>query len=253
VGKTFCSVCLNKRNAAHLRRRVEELVLHPPQPAKCELCGAVLPPKPVGQRGAGYRFCAECRKARRREADRMAHRRAWAEGRIKEQRERRATPPRDGVCCLCGKTFTVPATGKGHLQKFCSKSCQQGARRAADREQKKRLRRDSPERERELSRQRSKTPRRREYERRRGLLRTFGLAMEQYRQMVAAQGGRCALCSSAETGRAEGWYVDHDHETDQIRGLLCLTCNSGLGLLGDSPERMLRAAEYIEKHARRVR
>jgi hypothetical protein len=41
--------------------------------------------------------------------------------------------------------------------------------------------------------------------------------------------------------------VDHDHETGEVRGLLCVQCNSALGKLGDREEALLRALEYVRK------
>ena len=40
---------------------------------------------------------------------------------------------------------------------------------------------------------------------------------------------------------------DHDHASGFIRGRLCNQCNSGMGLMGDSPDLLRRAAAYLEK------
>lgn len=65
--------------------------------------------------------------------------------------------------------------------------------------------------------------------------------------MLAAQGGKCGICLASESGRP-GWSmaVDHDHATGRIRGVLCYQCNTALGRLDDSPERLLAAAQYLE-------
>jgi hypothetical protein len=39
--------------------------------------------------------------------------------------------------------------------------------------------------------------------------------------------------------------LDHDHRTGEFRGWLCRTCNSGLGLLGDSLPSVLCAVDYL--------
>lgn len=44
---------------------------------------------------------------------------------------------------------------------------------------------------------------------------------------------------------AKPLHVDHDHVTDTVRGLLCRTCNLGLGMLGDSIEKLQLAMDYL--------
>jgi hypothetical protein len=63
-----------------------------------------------------------------------------------------------------------------------------------------------------------------------------------YAAMVAGQGGRCAICRRKPD---EALCVDHDHATRRVRGLLCKTCNSALGLLGDGPDLLRAALEYL--------
>jgi hypothetical protein len=79
---------------------------------------------------------------------------------------------------------------------------------------------------------------------RRQRLKKFGLTESQYDEMLAAQGGTCAICHGA---CPTGWRlaVDHDHETGQVRGLLCLRCNSALGLFHEQPERLRSALAYL--------
>lgn len=60
-----------------------------------------------------------------------------------------------------------------------------------------------------------------------------------------AAGGKCEIC-----GNPPGdinLALDHCHETGKLRGILCRKCNMGLGLLGDSLERIRKAIEYLEK------
>lgn len=70
----------------------------------------------------------------------------------------------------------------------------------------------------------------------------YGLTEAAYDAMVAAQGGRCAVCR--RTPRYE-LVPDHDHATGQLRGLLCHGCNAGIGYLGDTVEAVERALEYL--------
>ena len=58
--------------------------------------------------------------------------------------------------------------------------------------------------------------------------------------MLAEQDGLCAICREAP---AE--HVDHDHETERVRGLLCFNCNGALGQFRDRRDLMLRAIAYL--------
>lgn len=74
----------------------------------------------------------------------------------------------------------------------------------------------------------------------------YGITLDDYKRLLASQGGVCALCGRAETFRhAKNLAVDHCHETGRIRGLLCASCNKGIGLLGDDPFRLVAAARYL--------
>lgn len=63
---------------------------------------------------------------------------------------------------------------------------------------------------------------------------------EQYNALLKAQFNQCAICSKETT-----LCVDHNHETKKIRGLLCRTCNIGLGCFGDRIELLKEAVVYI--------
>ncbi len=73
--------------------------------------------------------------------------------------------------------------------------------------------------------------------------RRYGLTAVDLADRLEQQGGVCALCK-----KSARLHVDHDHQTGQFRGLLCINCNTGLGKLGDSPELLRLAADYIESH-----
>lgn len=77
-------------------------------------------------------------------------------------------------------------------------------------------------------------------------LRKFGLTPEEYRRILAAQGGVCAICKGPPRGKGR-YHVDHDHLTNRVRGLLCGPCNQGIGLLGESPETIEAAANYLRR------
>lgn len=61
----------------------------------------------------------------------------------------------------------------------------------------------------------------------------YGITVEDYDLMLAEQGGVCKICKRPETsvrnGKVRRMPVDHDHDTGEVRGLLCMLCNSRLG------------------------
>jgi hypothetical protein len=71
---------------------------------------------------------------------------------------------------------------------------------------------------------------------------TYGLSLEEYEAMLEAQDHVCAICGGPDSRRLA---VDHCHETERIRGLLCHKCNTALGLLQDDTTRMERAIAYL--------
>jgi hypothetical protein len=73
-----------------------------------------------------------------------------------------------------------------------------------------------------------------DYSRRKSLKSECGITLEQYDEMLKAQGGVCAICKKSERtktnkGEVRALAVDHDHETGHVRGLLCGRCNRALG------------------------
>lgn len=79
----------------------------------------------------------------------------------------------------------------------------------------------------------------------------YGLLDVDFKEMLSAQGNKCAVCSRefTKTCRKDTPHVDHCHTTGKIRGLLCGPCNSGIGHLQDSLLVILNAAEYLKKYS----
>lgn len=73
-------------------------------------------------------------------------------------------------------------------------------------------------------------------------LKRYGMSQEQYQSMHDAQGGLCAICGGPDTRRLS---IDHDHESGDLRGLLCRKCNLGIGCFEDNPEKLQRAIGYL--------
>lgn len=87
----------------------------------------------------------------------------------------------------------------------------------------------------------------------RQLRKDFGIGVADYNQMLADQGGVCAICKKASSGvirkdAETAFHVDHDHETGKVRGLLCGNCNPAIGMLCEDVEILRNAIAYLEKH-----
>jgi len=72
----------------------------------------------------------------------------------------------------------------------------------------------------------------------------FGITIEDYERLLIKQHGVCAICG--DTPRDRRLCVDHDHDTGEIRGLLCWLCNLAIGCMADKPDRLHKAAQYLE-------
>lgn len=82
----------------------------------------------------------------------------------------------------------------------------------------------------------------------------FGITEEFYNTLKKEQNDVCAICKRPETtitkhGHLKDLAVDHDHSTGKIRGLLCGSCNRGIGFLKDSPDVCISAADYLKRHS----
>lgn len=73
--------------------------------------------------------------------------------------------------------------------------------------------------------------------------RRTGLEQRLYLLLLEEQQGVCAICKEAPTSRP--LYIDHNHTSGKIRGLLCNSCNLGIGLLKDRVEVLQNAISYL--------
>jgi hypothetical protein len=80
----------------------------------------------------------------------------------------------------------------------------------------------------------------------------FNISIDDYNHLFLKQRGLCAICRQPEStkdkkGNIKWLAVDHNHHTQEIRGLLCSSCNTGIGLLGDSIDTMTKAIKYLKE------
>lgn len=91
-----------------------------------------------------------------------------------------------------------------------------------------------------------------EIQERSDLKRHYQLSEAEYQKRLRSQGGLCAIHKGPQRGRGKRLHVDHDHKTNQIRGLLCGNCNSALGFIKDNPEVAEAIARYLRDGGVRV-
>lgn len=76
-------------------------------------------------------------------------------------------------------------------------------------------------------------------------LRRRGITVDEFWNMYDSQNGKCPIC--LQDIAAEDSAIDHNHETGKIRGILCKSCNRGIGLLKDSADVLESAFKYLSK------
>lgn len=72
--------------------------------------------------------------------------------------------------------------------------------------------------------------------------RKYGVTKEDFQRMLAEQNGVCAICRETSD---KSLHIDHNHTTGKVRGLLCNGCNLAIGIMKDSPARLISAAQYL--------
>ncbi len=76
----------------------------------------------------------------------------------------------------------------------------------------------------------------------------YRIRKPEYERMLVEQDHKCKICGVQDgLTKHEKLCVDHDHDTGQVRGLLCNHCNRGLGLFGDNLQTLINAVEYKQK------
>ena len=75
----------------------------------------------------------------------------------------------------------------------------------------------------------------------------YGLSPSQYYDLWAKQDGKCAICGD-EMKEETYLRVDHDEQTGEVRGLLCDSCNKGLGFFRDNIKTLESAIKYLKEN-----
>lgn len=148
-------------------------------------------------------------------------------------------------CSKCGlvkpvREFYAKASGKFGVMGHCKECCHKVSAARYAREKKEDNARSAAWRKRNAA-----------YLREFELHRDYGLTVAQYEALFWSQGGVCKICCKPETvkesrtGATRQLAVDHCHATGQVRGLLCVRCNTALGKIEQVPEGIIRFQEYL--------
>lgn len=81
------------------------------------------------------------------------------------------------------------------------------------------------------------------------LKKKYLINLAQYNQAMIDQDHKCALCKKPHGKRNNSLFVDHCHATKKFRGLICYSCNTGLGHFKDSIPALEAAVAYLKKHS----
>lgn len=77
--------------------------------------------------------------------------------------------------------------------------------------------------------------------------RRYGITQEQFDKMLVDQNNMCKICGS-KFKSSKDTHIDHCHNQNRVRGLLCNKCNISLGQFEDNVDYMYNAIEYLEKY-----
>ena len=161
-------------------------------------------------------------------------------------------------CKVCGETkpldqfYEMAQMRDGHRNecKTCNLAAKAARYRANPEPEKARVRRwqaENRERVRQWQKLYSESGKKSENSRRYHLKKKYGLTQERYEEMLARQGGGCAICGRPPREDIS-LHVDHDHETGAVRGLTCFRCNNALGDFNDDPGVLRNALAYLDDH-----
>ena len=216
---------------------------------------------PGNHGGMGEKKCSRCGKIKPlAEFSRAAHGRDGRAAHCKDCHNMLYRLPLDRVptltCFYCREKFPNPAR-RGPDRKFCSPPCKVRWWR----EEYDRRRQTAPPRpcercggpvahktRRPVCKECRVDDRSQPYRRDVQLRSLYGITQADYDRLLALQYGRCAICGTTKPGTRGTWRVDHDHQTGQVRGLLCDRCNLGIGYMQDNPDILMAAGRYVMKH-----
>lgn len=90
-------------------------------------------------------------------------------------------------------------------------------------------------------------PDRQKFIKRKRLFKKYSITIDDYNDLFVKQGGKCAICGIHQSDLNGVLCIDHCHDTNRVRGLLCTKCNMGIGYMQDDIENLKCAILYLNK------
>ena len=133
------------------------------------------------------------------------------------------------TCSICKTSFILSTVKNRNSRKYCSDKCLRQFKIISERKY-------------------QKTEKAKQVSHAGHLKRTYGITADEYWKLFEDQKGMCKICERKDCGRkgSERLYVDHDHATGKVRGLLCQHCNQLLGASRDNTNILKNAVNYLE-------
>ena len=156
-------------------------------------------------------------------------------------------------CTKCGEHKPLsdyPPSGHSNCKACRKAATRQWEKSNPEKVKAQRMRSHYRHRDKNLQRMREYRESHLDEEKCRQLRRDFDITLETYDKILEQQNGVCAICGNEEKGKTKKLAVDHCHDTNKVRGLLCQNCNRGIGLLDDNPEVLQKAIDYLLSHGR---
>jgi|688.fasta_scaffold316902_2 hypothetical protein len=158
---------------------------------------------------------------------------------IQKQKQKSIIEPRE--CKTCNKLFTPK---KGKNTKYCCALCGHKKWLSVNKDEFSEYRKEVYKKKKE------KNPELlRDEARFRMTKRVYGLTKEQYYIMLSNQNNRCKICNKILDPASKFTHIDHCHQTSKVRGILCGSCNNGLGMFKDNIQNLYSAINYLQQNA----
>lgn len=140
----------------------------------------------------------------------------------------------EGVCPECGKPWQFTSQG-GRPRAYCCKKCYNKHYHRTHEGASSKRRRLYYER----------YPDKKRLYKERQIAKTYGLSLDEYEVLLKKANHCCEACG--RTPNKKRLAIDHCHDSERLRGVLCDQCNLALGLLGDGPEGVKQLLDYAER------